>query len=107
MEEFVKRLIEEHAQLVKRICKLDAYVYSDASDKDDKVEFANKCIQLAAMKKYEEALRARLENRNIEFDDGRYYTCVGEIKEDCDFGSDFDSDKSAVKSDEQNTTDNN
>jgi hypothetical protein len=99
-------MIEEHAELFKRICKLNDYVYSDASDKDDKVEFANKCIQLAAMKKYEEALRARLENAGIEFDDGKYYTCVGKIKYSSDFGSDFDLDKSPVKPNEQDTSNN-
>ena len=65
MKDFVKRMLAEHQELVERIKKLDDYVYSDISDADDKVEFANKCIQLAAMKKYEEALRARLENQNI------------------------------------------
>lgn len=81
MEAFVKRMIEEHSQLVVRVAKLHEYVYSDKSDKDDKVEFANKCIQLAAMKKYEEALRARLENAGIVFnsDDGKYFEELGEI----------------------------
>lgn len=70
MKDFVKRMIAEHQELVERIAKLDEYVYTEKSDNDDKVEFANKCIQLAAMKKYEEALRARLENQNI--------VCTGE-----------------------------
>ena len=65
MKEFVKRMVEEHSQLVVRTTKLHNYVYSEESNKDDKVEFANKCIQLTSMKKYEEALRARLENQGI------------------------------------------
>ena len=65
MKDFVKRMITEHSELVERIGKLHDYVYSDKSDNDDKVEFANKCIQLAAMKKYEEALHARLENQGV------------------------------------------
>lgn len=80
MKDFVKRMVEEHAQLVVRIEKLHNYVYTEKSDNDDKVEFANKCIQLSAMKKYEEALRARLENQNVIFDEGQYFEKVGEIK---------------------------
>lgn len=80
MKDFVKRMVEEHAQLVVRIETLHKYVYSEKSDNDDKIEFANKCIQLAAMKKYEEALRARLENQNVIFDEGQYFEKVGEIK---------------------------
>lgn len=82
MENFVKRMVEEHAQLVVRIQKLHNYIYSEKSDNDDKVEFANKCIQLSAMKKYEEALRARLENQNIIFDNGSYFEQIGAIKEE-------------------------
>lgn len=92
MKDYVKRMCEEHAQLVVRTEKLHNYVYSEASDKDDKVEFANKCIQLAAMKKYEEALRARLVNANITFNEGNYYEKVGKIGE-VDEGSDNDIDK--------------
>ena len=75
-------MIEEHSQLVVRVTKLHEYVYSDKSDKDDKVEFANKCIQLSAMKKYEEALRARLENVGIVFNsgEGKYFEELGEIR---------------------------
>lgn len=53
-------MINEHRELVNRIANLHNYVYSP-NNNDDKIEFANKAIQLAAMKKYEEALRARLE----------------------------------------------
>ena len=89
MKDFVKRMVEEHSQLVVRIEKLHKYIYTEKSDNDDKVEFANKCIQLAAMKKYEEALRARLENQNVVFDEGQYFEKVGEIiqtvtKQECE-----------------------
>ena len=77
MVEFVKRMINEHAELVVRIQKLHNYIYSEVSNKDNKTEFANKCIQLAAMKKYEEALRARLENASIVFENGQYFERVG------------------------------
>lgn len=70
---FVQRMIIEHSELVERINKLNDYVYSKKSDKDDKVEFANKCIQLNAMKTYEKALRARLENQGIICENGEYF----------------------------------
>ena len=80
MLDFVKEMVDEHSQLIIRIQKLHKYIYSDRSNTDDKVEFANKCIQLAAMKKYEEALRARLENQGIFFENGQYFDKVAEIE---------------------------
>ena len=80
MENYQKRMIKEHSELVVRIQALHDYVYSDMSSVDNKVEFANKCIQLAAMKKYEEALRARFENAGIVFSDGEYFEHVASIK---------------------------
>ena len=80
MVDFVNRMIEEHSQLVVRIQKLHEYIYSDKSNNDNKIEFANKCIQLSAMKKYEEALRARLENQGIFFENGQYYKHIGGIE---------------------------
>ena len=80
MLDFVQRMIEEHSQLVVRTQNLHEYIYSDKSDKDNKIEFANKSIQLVAMKKYEEALRARLENQGIFFENGQYFDKVAEIK---------------------------
>ena len=81
MLDFVQRMIEEHSQLVVRTQNLHEYIYSDKSDKDNKIEFANKSIQLAAMKKYEEALRARLENQGVFFENGQYFERVAEIKD--------------------------
>ena len=80
MKDYQKRMIEEHSELVVRIQKLHDWIYSDKPIKDDKVEFANKCIQLAAMKKYEEALRARIENIGITFENGNYFEHVATIK---------------------------
>lgn len=80
MKDYQKRMIEEHCELVVRIQKLHDYIYSDKSNADNKVEFANKCIQLAAMKKYEEALCARLENAGIVFENGEYFEHVAAIK---------------------------
>ena len=80
MLDFVKRMVEEHSQLVVRIKNINEYIYSDESNKDDKVEFANKCLQLSAMKKYEEALRARIENEGFVFENGTYFKCVACLK---------------------------
>ena len=80
MEKYQKEMIEEHSGLVVRIQNLHNYVYSDQSNADNKVEFANKCIQLAAMKKYEEALRARIENAGIVFENGNYFEHIASIK---------------------------
>ena len=79
MNNYQKDLIEEHSNLVVRIKVLHNNVYGPASDVDNKVEFANKCIQLAAMKKYEEALRARFENTGIVFENGEYFERVAAI----------------------------
>uniref|UniRef100_A0AAU8MHG0 Uncharacterized protein n=1 Tax=Geladintestivirus 6 TaxID=3233138 RepID=A0AAU8MHG0_9CAUD len=80
MLDFVQCMVEEHSQLVVRTQVLHEYIYSDKSNDDNKAEFANKCIQLAAMKKYEEALRARLENQGVFFENGQYFERVSEIK---------------------------
>ena len=79
MNNYQKDLIEEHSNLVVRIKVLHNNIYSSASDVDNKVEFANKCIQLTAMKKYEEALRARFENTGIVFENGEYFERVAAI----------------------------
>ena len=80
MNNYQKALVEEHSGLAVRVSKLHDYIYSDKSDNDHRVEFANKCIQLAAMKKYEEALRARIENIGITFENGNYFEHVAAIK---------------------------
>ena len=96
MEKYQKRMIEEHTDLVIRIQKLHNWIYSDKSDVDNKVEFANKCIQLAAMKKYEEALRARFENAGIVFENGEYFERVAAITPvTCDYNTGSDSNADA------------
>lgn len=108
MNNYKKALIEEHSQLIIRIQNLHDYIYSDNSNKDDKVEFTNKCIQLTSMKKYEEALRARIENAGITFDGNNYFEHVATISPIIavtmpDKGSDFDVDGETTSS---NTIDN-
>lgn len=80
MEQYQKEMIKEHSELVIRIQKLHDYVYSDKSNADTKIEFANKCIQLVAMKQYEEALRVRFENAGIMFENGEYFKRVACLK---------------------------
>lgn len=79
MNAYQKSLIEEHSQLVVRINKLHNYVYNEEHN-DDKIEFANKAIQLAAMRKYGECLVDRLENAGIIYDCGDYYEHVAAVK---------------------------
>lgn len=98
MKDFVNRMIDEHTKLVLNTSKLHDYIYSNNSDKDDKVEFANKCIQLSAMKKYEEALRARLENQGIFYENNQYFERIGNVKSTLD--SDFEKLKGCNNSNE-------
>lgn len=98
MKDFVNRMIDEHAKLVLNTSKLHDYIYSNNSDKDDKVEFANKCIQLSAMKKYEEALRARLENQGIFYENNQYFERIGNVKST--LNSDFEKLKGCNNSNE-------
>lgn len=113
MQDYQKTLIEEHSQLFGRINVLHQYVYGDKSNKDNKVEFANKCIQLAAMKKYEEALSARLENVGIYFEEGDYLERIATINKqvpqpctcsttNCKCGSDFDADSKVITNSKSN-----
>lgn len=83
MNSYQKALIEEHSNLVVRTQNLHNYIYSGASNNDDRVEFANKCIQLASMKKYEEALRARIENAGITFENDNYFERITSVNSVC------------------------
>lgn len=98
MNNYQKALVEEHSNLVVRTQNLHDYIYSDKSNKDNRVEFTNKCIQLAAMKKYEEALLARIENSGIVFENGNYFERIASITSTiippiATTGSDYDVDE--------------
>lgn len=84
MKEFVKRMVEEHSQLVVRIDALEKFIYSYKSDPVDKVPFSNMCIQLKAMRVYAEALGARLANNNVVFENGQYFEKVAQINKPVD-----------------------
>ena len=79
MKDFVKRMINEHKELLGRIDRLEQNVYID--NKDDKVEFANKCVQLKCMRGYADALACRLKNQGIELNAGQYFEKVADIHE--------------------------
>ena len=109
MEPFVERLINEHKLLVLRINELNDFIHSDEIYNTNKVEFANMCIQLKGMRMYEEALRARLVNHGIVFENDTYFkpvdTTYAPPKECCkecsehQFGSDFDVDSEHISHD--------
>lgn len=79
MKDFVKRMIDEHAQLVVRISKLHNYIYDGRGEQDEAHELANKCMQLIAMKQYANALECRLNNQGICYKNGEYLEVVGKI----------------------------
>lgn len=94
MENYVKRMVEEHSQLVVRINKLDNFLYGNGGlnvhtdiknnqTQDDlfknMTEFANKAIQLRSMKTYLLALECRLNNAGVFYEDGEYFERVAKI----------------------------
>lgn len=79
MEKYKLELIKEHADLIVKVSNLENYIYSPASDKDNKIEYANKCIQLTAMKKYADCLEARLVNAGIVYEDSNYFEKVSHV----------------------------
>ena len=82
MEGYIERMIQEHKELVVRINNLHAWVHGDAHEQVDATEFANECIQLKAMKVYEEALHARLFNAGVNFVDGQYLVSIDNIEDE-------------------------
>lgn len=79
MEMYVKRMIKEHSQLYVRLEKLNNFIYNEDTSVVNKADFANMCIQLAAMRQYEKCLIARLNNAGISFENGAYHECVAVI----------------------------
>lgn len=103
--EQIKDLIKEHSFLIVNITKLQTDVYGNAVNDDNPATFANKCIQLKAMKVYEESLRARLENVGIYYTDGQYLNRVAVIAPDV--FDDADGDQNAPASEEHEVTNEN
>ena len=92
MEGYIERMIQEHKELVARIEKLHAWVYGDAYKSVHPSEFANECIQLKAMKVYEEALRARLFNAGVKIANGEYLVAVDTMNDEPEDGDTPDND---------------
>ncbi len=90
MEGYIERMIQEHKELVPRIQKLHNWVYGGAHEKVDTAEFANECIQLKAYKVAEEALRARLFNAGVNFENGEYLIAIDRIEHDKENTADND-----------------
>ena len=64
MENWQKRLVDEHKELVKRIEKLEAFLKENSPDKIQAFDYM--CIQLYAMQTYAMALKARIKLYGIE-----------------------------------------
>ena len=79
MEMYVKRMIKEHSQLYVRLEKLNNFIYNQDTSHINKADFANMCMQLAAMRQYEKCLIARLNNAGSSFENGAYHECVAVI----------------------------
>ena len=79
MKKYVKRMVEEHSQLYVRLEKLNDFIYNQDTSHINKADFANMCMQLAAMRQYEKCLVARLNNAGVSFDNGAYHECVAVI----------------------------
>lgn len=94
MKDFVKRMIEEHSQLIVKIDKLDNFLYgndglnihtdikNNQTQEDlfkNMTEYANKAIQLRSMKTYLLALECRLNNEGIFFEDGEYLERIAKL----------------------------
>ena len=90
MENYIESMIQEHKELVPRIQKLHNWVYGGAHEKVDAAEFANECIQLKAYKVAEEALRARLTNAGVIFDNGDYLISIDSIADEKETPADND-----------------
>lgn len=80
MNNYQKALIEEHSQLVVRICNLNNNIYNKESVNDTQVEFGNKMVQLVSMQNYCYALEARLMNAGVTYEHDQYFERVAEIK---------------------------
>ena len=85
MEDYVARMIQEHAQLVTRIKKLHNFIYDSCGRPKPSsvnfVDYGNMCIQLRAMRMYRDALEARLENAGIWYDGTAYREKVATVDE--------------------------
>ncbi len=86
MEAYVKRMCNEHKELVERINKLVKYI--NTSKDNIPQEIALKYYQVKSMASYEEALRGRLNLAGVTVANGNYYESAVDLdKGDKDDGS--------------------
>lgn len=76
MENFVKRLINEHKYLTEKRDKLNGFINSKDSDKVSKRELLLLGAQLVTMDSYINILENRLIEHDIEAKDGLYKKIV-------------------------------
>ena len=70
MKDFVKRMVIEHKELCEKIDRLQNFVYDEKkANSVNRVDYANMCIQLNAMKTYANALECRINNQGIYIDE--------------------------------------
>lgn len=86
MEDYVARMIEEHAQLEDRISKLRNFIYDENGNPKQhlpvsRVDYGNMCIQLSAMRVYRDALEARLKNAGIWVGLDGYHEKIATVQE--------------------------
>lgn len=79
MNDLKKELIKEHGELLLKIDKINHQINNALCDNTDKVEYANLCIQAAAMKKYANCLECRLYNMGVIFDGHQWLEKVAHI----------------------------
>lgn len=77
MEAYVKRMCNEHKELVKRINKLVKYINTNKDIIPQ--EIALKYYQVKSMASYEEALRGRLNIAGVTIANGNYYESAVEL----------------------------
>ena len=86
----ISNLIDEHKFVYNRLIQLDDQVYNQDTSNIEKIDFANLCVMLSAIRQYEKCLLALLMNEGIIFENGVYFSKVGEIKDNILKDADFE-----------------
>lgn len=74
----VKSIIDEHKYVHDKRVELEHFIYFGDTTEVPKADFANMCMQLAAMRQYENCLSARLENNNVVIINNNYFHKIDE-----------------------------
>ena len=83
MKNWVKRMIERHAQVVVEINKANEFLNNALSNEDvSKITVANLTLVVRDLKNLAKDYKVILRNENVEFtSDGEYYIKVANIEE--------------------------